>query len=447
MLKRLSVWGICFFFVSVTFGVKNNVIYARPHELPKAPGWEYGHVDKITWFQNVGSHEYENETVKVPDKYENQKVLNSWGYKARPFEEIKDLLPEAWYNVFIHPEKWGHFRINETEYVPNTGRIYKMYLEATEKNKGTCSLDKDGWLHNYKAGCPFPELDANDPMIGYKIFWNYNKRLQFNSRQAPANCSVAIDRNHNVRNVFMDSRFLRYNGRFGGKNGAPLYEPNPKNLDVVWVQPYKAPYNLRGILPLIYRYDDPGKDDNMWIYLPSIRRVRRMAASQTQDRLSGGLDMTWDNIEHFSGKTRKVKIHFEGETEVLMPLAASNEVMADSKGWLAGNDQYYQRRKCYKIRGEYKKPILMKDMTLWIDKETYMCCYSVDKDLKGRDWLGQMWFFSWHENGTFTSPNFIGIDFQRNHSSPTCLASQINNLDWKTEMFSMEYLKRNLLAR
>jgi len=144
-----------FFTVLIMLGFGGEVC-AFEHTGEKAPGWELASEDRITYFEAVDATLYRTETVQVPDEIENQKIINSWGYKARNVDEIKDLLPGPFYNILKHPEIWGEFRINETAYIPNKGIRYKQYKEATEKYKGTCSVDEEGWLLNYKAGCPFP---------------------------------------------------------------------------------------------------------------------------------------------------------------------------------------------------------------------------------------------------------------------------------------------------
>ena len=49
----------------------------------------------------------------------------------------------------------------------------KLFKEATEKYSGQVKLSADGHeIFNYVAGLPFPSIDPNDPMVGFKIMWN-----------------------------------------------------------------------------------------------------------------------------------------------------------------------------------------------------------------------------------------------------------------------------------
>ena len=50
----------------------------------------------------------------------------------------------------------------------------KAYKEATERYAGQVVISADGReISNYIAGAPFPVIDANDPLAGYKIMWNH----------------------------------------------------------------------------------------------------------------------------------------------------------------------------------------------------------------------------------------------------------------------------------
>ena len=53
----------------------------------------------------------------------------------------------------------------------------KAYREATEKYSGQVKLSADGRdMYNYVAGCPFPKIDLNDPLAGFKLMWNHEQR-------------------------------------------------------------------------------------------------------------------------------------------------------------------------------------------------------------------------------------------------------------------------------
>ena len=50
----------------------------------------------------------------------------------------------------------------------------KAYKNATEKYAGQVKIAEDGRdIMNYVAGAPFPAIDANDPLAGFKVMWNH----------------------------------------------------------------------------------------------------------------------------------------------------------------------------------------------------------------------------------------------------------------------------------
>ena len=301
MVKKKLLYIILFALISFYF--QGNTFAAWRTGLPHDPNWLVD--EELVRFSpgwNKGHIKVRAARGGVNKIVENQEIINSWGYKARPIEEIEDLLPEAIYNMYCHPEQWGTIRINETpwEAVKPRGSMWEKFLAQSEKNKKNVYLDERGWMRNYRWGIPFPDLDEKDPQIGLKLVWNYYKRYQDNDRVLRMDVAVK-DRGGGERHNMMLNQRLQMSGRTRGDKNTEdgLYLPNPKNIEFVYAAPYVAPYNMRGTIALYYRYNDPDRDDDMWVYIPSIRRIRRLSTNQHQDRCPGGFDWTWDNTEGF----------------------------------------------------------------------------------------------------------------------------------------------------
>ena len=410
-------------------------------DLPKAPNWRFG--DEIVEMKGV------REFIPPPrggynEAVENQKIINSWGYGARPIEEIKNLLPAPFYNVISRPELYGDFRVNETEYLPPSGRYWEAYKEATEKYKGTCYLDEKGWLCNYKAGLPFPDLDPEkDPRGALKLAWNFLKRKQHDDRKVPGLADLR-DRGGNVRVLKYDNIRMMFNGRLE-IDPKPLYDPNPTGLDYCYSLPFVAPYGMRGIVPLVYRYATGGHDD-FWMYLPAMRRVRRMAATQTQDKMPGGLDATWDSAESFMGNVLKFDFTYLGRKEQLLPLICSVIPSYDLNG-LAGVDAFYQKRDWHILKATYKKPITTTDITFYIDPEMFYSCYSMTTDMRGKDWVFHMYMRGRDGDWFQQNSNMNMVDMGRRHISRCLLSYYHSNYGYSARDFSMEQLIKAYSAR
>lgn len=59
---------------------------------------------------------------------------------------------------------------------------------------------------------------------------------------------------------------------------------------------YKSPTNVRGTAFLTYDYPDPEKEDDQWLYLPALRKTRRISASDRGDYFLG-TDFTYEDIK------------------------------------------------------------------------------------------------------------------------------------------------------
>lgn len=59
---------------------------------------------------------------------------------------------------------------------------------------------------------------------------------------------------------------------------------------------YLDPVNIKGSAFLTYDYPEAGKDDDQWLYLPALRKVRRISASDRGDYFLG-TDFTYEDIK------------------------------------------------------------------------------------------------------------------------------------------------------
>jgi len=73
-----------------------------------------------------------------------------------------------------------------------------------------------------------------------------------------------------------------------------------------------------------------------------------------------------------------------------MPVMGHAHTYWDPTSYLNSNDQYYQRRNVHVVKAAYKNPINMNSIILYLDPLLFATCYSVDTDVKGRDWIIQL---------------------------------------------------------
>ena len=58
---------------------------------------------------------------------------------------------------------------------------------------------------------------------------------------------------------------------------------------------FQAPADVKGTGFLQYEYDDPSKEDDRWLYLPALKKVRRISGSSKNDYFMG-TDFTYDDM-------------------------------------------------------------------------------------------------------------------------------------------------------
>ncbi len=58
---------------------------------------------------------------------------------------------------------------------------------------------------------------------------------------------------------------------------------------------FEKPADVKGTGFLSWEYDDPSKDDDRWLYLPALKKVRRISGSSKNDYFMGS-DFTYDDM-------------------------------------------------------------------------------------------------------------------------------------------------------
>lgn len=124
---------------------------------------------------------------------------------------------------------------------------------------------------------------------------------------------------------------------------------------------YTDPNSVRGTGFLTYDYADPTSDDDQWLYLPALRKVRRISASDRGDYFLG-TDFTYEEIK----KEQKVepddyiveakgREDINGRTLLVVEGVPANETIADELGvskviwkvdpdiWMSRQTEYYDR--------------------------------------------------------------------------------------------------------
>ncbi|MBA3036574.1 MAG: DUF1329 domain-containing protein, partial [Desulfobacterium sp.] len=317
------------------------------------------------------------------------------------------------------------------------------YREYTEKYKGTCSIDAKGSIKNYIAGQPFTKEEAEKDVM--KLMWNWQKSCYCDDSFIEFVISN-IDESGFVRNALADHIVMRFDNRLE-TDPQPLYKPNPQGIDNILAFPYRYPYNIGGTIMLTYRYLSPDKDDDMWMYIPSMRRVRRMSTAQRQDRMPAGMNYVYDTNEGFQGKLERWKWKYIGKKVMLSAANSTTTPQMDVKGHLMGVDNKYYRTPLYIVEGRPERAITISKIRLYIDPERYQIPYAINYDIKEKPWFFQYYGYA-YDSKWFPGPvNMFSIDLQRRYTTRAFFSSLTFHEGRKAEDFTMELLKQKYLKR
>ncbi|MBM4336966.1 MAG: DUF1329 domain-containing protein [Deltaproteobacteria bacterium] len=323
-------------------------------------------------------------------------------------EKLKEFLPsEFWTN-----REFFFYEGMQLEIGP-TLRKYgaaDAYIAMSEKYKGQATIGEDGGLVNYGAGQPFEaaRIDCKgDPNAGVKIIWNFVKA--WNGDGARSTWSYTYwDRGEQLPLYYEGTAKVitlvnRVEPEYQTANAGDVF-PNEKRNSVFGIE-VDAPFDARGIMLLTYRYrtaDGPlkqAKNDDTWVYVPDLRRVRRISSAQRTDSVQG-TDFTMDDLRSFAGIPPQYEWKCVGEQTVIAPMNTKSLAYpyADSYnfgpyGFSFASDRW-EVRNAWIIRFDPRNedhPYHHKD--IYVDKETYEPLYSFAYDRKK-----ELWKIIWHNH-------------------------------------------------
>ena len=320
----------------------------------------------------------------------------------------------------------------------------QAYKDATEKYSPQVKLAPDGLtLQNYVAGQPFPKIDANDPQVATKIMWNYEYKWLTTDDVDLRNFDADTGTIHGgstpmsiERHFLLDHfRVLRYVGRLY-QDPKPLWQTSEGYQNKGSLHPILEPFDLKGVGALSFRYIDPSKQDDTWLYLPSLRRVRRLSSAQRSDALFGQ-DTDVDSYYGYAGHIAWMTWKYLGEKQMLGCWHAANyPVKWGTGGADFAFDDGWEKRRVHVVEGVSKlAQYAYSKRILFIDDETWAVPYSDIYDRAGQLWKIWVNEFSFRKQpfpgaklSTYSeeqayAPSIVMVDMQLQHATKAALPS------------------------
>ncbi len=273
--------------IAVVLAIASAGVGADQAPPPAASHKSLGMLNEQTWQMAQG---------KLPDEFLNRYRNGQWEHEI------------------VEAPAGTHFRDED-------------FIAAGKANEGKYGLGPDGDIiavatgkqPEFIYGPPFPTVDPKDPQAGAKIVWNffYQSYLLGNSSN-----KVSLDwvgTTGMQRSISTDV----YQAFFDGQPEKYRPKSNPQNFLFQQISAVTAPADLQGTVALTHRFRDPDKRDQVWTFVPALRRVRAVSPANRSDGFLGS-DMSQDDGSYFDGKPEDFtwKLVGEGEMLALMDRAA-----------------------------------------------------------------------------------------------------------------------------
>lgn len=352
---------------------------------------------KAAWAEVVG-FKAPDEVGKIhpeikPGKYTYKDV------QANP--AFKDLMWPDLYNR-IKPGAPPHAgNIPEFEIIPTRQYYYHTRIsEATKKNAGKTKLDDNGYVdyRTWEGGFPFPVPSGQfkAQQIAYNAFVFRRDRYEGNGRAYGK--MFAFDRNLKID---FEQEFTSETVSLAARSYLPPYgsfDENAKKRGELGVLTlfFKSPRDLAGMAVMTTSYLDPLKSNAAVMYIPSMRRIRKMSTTDTQDPIAGQ-DIIYDDQATFQQKLSPERYPYKYEVEereylVAAPTIDGSEYVTSEGYEIRGLK--FERRPIYVLKMTQMDPnYVYSKRIFYIDKESYMIYQSENYDQKGR-----LYRTFWHPN-------------------------------------------------
>ncbi len=365
---------------------------------------------KSTWSSCVGFKAPDVVGKIAPDikpgKYTYKDVQANPGFKQLiPPNVYKRIGPSA-------PPFGGN--IPEFEIVPTKQYYWSLPIaEATKRNEGKTKLDDKGYIiqGTWEGGYPFPKPSGKQK--AQQIMQNVEKRaLQFGADMYQT--SVTFGYNKKLEQDY-SSGYVVVQANLAGRVYAPVgwfdARAKEKGESKAIHLDFLSPRDMAGSAYSSLYYLDPNKNDQMMMYVSSMRRVRKMSSTDTQDPLPGA-DQCYDDQEGFTQRLSPTRYPYAYEVveekEFLIPCNTDDGSEYIATPSLEHRNVKFERRPMYVVKlKQLDKNYIYGQRIFYIDKETFLY-YSIENyDQKGRlyrtwdntlSWWPEMGMFSWTGN-------------------------------------------------
>ncbi len=320
-------------------------------------------------------------------------------------DKLKPFLPEQFWDnrdFFFYEGMQLEIGPTQADYTAS-----KEWNDMTERFHSQAKIGPDDSLVGWVTGYPFPQdqIDCkNDPQAGTKIMWSFQAlggdgHAHFFYSYWDRGEQLPLYYEGTGQSVRLSHRFEKVHE----ENGFDIFRGEKRKG--AFGAEVTAPFDARGITLLTYRYKtsdnarSESRIDDTWVYVPTLRRVRRISTAQRTDAISG-TDFTMDDLRSFNGIVPQYEWSCLGEQKIIAPMNSKVKGYPYEKdhnfgpyGLSFASDRW-ELRDAWVVRMTPKNadhPYHHKD--IYIDKQTFAPLYSFAYDQKE-----ELWKILWHNH-------------------------------------------------
>jgi hypothetical protein len=306
------------------------------------------------------------------------------------------------------------------------------WVKASNANIGKTKINPETReIEGWTAGAPFPNVEASDPQIAEKLIWNWHLgQLSGDSATAKTWTQLLIDGKKGIHAEPI-AEFTRYNMK--GRLNGPSVEGNGKERSRQLLF-FKEPAEMKGLGTFTSLYDSAQVPD-AWVYIPAVRRVRRLSGGAWMDPV-GSSDQLQDDLEIFNARPSWYKSYKLLSKRWVLAAANSKLPAWNPNGkafaerypvleqgephWNMNNDRF-EPREVWVVEAVTPDIHPYSKKVLYMDTKYPRIHYGEAFNRKGEFWK----FLEFHsfpmkgEDGYLSVQSSGGaiIDFQRNHAT------------------------------
>lgn len=279
----------------------------------------------------------------------------------------------------------------------------KPTAEATAQYAGNVELAPSLEVENYVAGLPFAKVEPAEPFAAAKLMLNFERANGVDDMDITGiECDTDSSAHEGSRVGPATHYSLRHYQRlnFTGRLYTEKKPTLPSRTAGAWYKealyPLIEPFDQKGAGVISFYYLAADKPPDSWLYLPQLRRVRRISSAQRSEPQLGQ-DIDLDSFNGFAGQVASFEWQLIGEKLLLSPF----RVDAIPVRWNPEPVNYlldvaWEPRSVWVIESRPRlSGYLYSKRVIYLDRETYRIVSSDLYDSNGelwKSWTGSFLF-------------------------------------------------------